>query len=377
VLTIRVLSVWWGFAIVVGGRVAAAEPPARTPVNLLAAVPTTVAVSSTVANRAILPRHLVDGDLSTAWNSRTDDLVGAWLAVRVPAGVQVTGVRITAGFVKRDPRLGDLFTANPRIKKVRVTHGTTVVERELDIENRGLQEIAIAGGGGDYRIEVTAIVPGTHKGWREICVSELELWGTPAARSTGRFAPTVRVGSLDPPPPLTSAECLALAGVPDAHGTEVLLLSESLAVCDVVRSQTNQDDLWDVQVHDVFAVALPARRAVGQHASADAQKYGDGLGQAGPDREVWVTPAALGTDDALLENAVLIEEDAGDHGTATLYAVSAKDGLTQVLAAESRGRRCTVATGAMRPAGGRPDLDVECGGRTQHYRFAAGQYVKR
>lgn len=375
--TVRVLHAWCGLAIVLGAGRAVAEPPAGVPVNLLTAVPTTVAVSSTVASRAIVPRHLVDGDPSTAWNSRTDDLVGAWLAVRVPAGVQVTGVRITAGFTKRDPRLGDLFTANPRIKKLRVIHGETVIERELDIEDRRLQDIAIAGGGGDYRIEVTAIVPGTHKGWREICVSELELWGIPAATAKGRFVPTVRVGSLDPPPPLISAECLALAGVSDAHDTQILVLSDSLSLCDVVRSMTNQADPWDAQVHDVFVVALPARRAVGQHASAESQIYGDGLGPAGPDREVWVTSPGLGADSALLENAVLIEQDVGDRGTATLYAVSAKDGLTQVLTVDTRGRRCTIAAGAARAGGAPPDLEVACGGRTQRYRFAGGHYLKR
>src|SRR5215470_14744345 len=112
-------------------------------VNLLASTPSTVAVSSTVANAAILPEHMIDGKLATAWNSRTGELVGAWIAVRVPADARVKTIKLTVGFTLTDKR-GDLFTMNPRIKKVRVSRGgKVVVEKALDIANRGLQEIAI------------------------------------------------------------------------------------------------------------------------------------------------------------------------------------------------------------------------------------------
>jgi hypothetical protein len=355
-------------------QVAAADPAPQGPVNLLTAVPTTVAVSSTVANRAILPHHLVDGDPTTAWNSRTGDLVGAWIAVRVPDGAHVSAVRLTAGFTRRDPRLGDLFTGNPRIKKVRVTHRTTVVERELNVDDRGLQDIAITGGGGDYRIEVLQIVPGSRSDWREVCVSELELWGTAPGPVAGRHTPTVRVGSLDPPPLFTEADCEVLAAIPLASDLHALVLSESLAVCDVVSSLSNPHDPWDVQVHDLFAVVLPDRREVGEHARAESQRYGDGFGPAPPDREAWVTEVVLTPD----ESAVLVEETAGRKGTATLYRVSATSGLTAVLALETRGRRCTVT--ALETAAGPqrlPELTVDCGRGARRYRHAAGKYVKR
>ena len=75
-----------------------AAPAAPQPVELLHAVPSTVAVSSTVDNAAILPEHLVDRDLATAWNSRTGDTAGAWIAVRVPREVRVDQIRMSAGF---------------------------------------------------------------------------------------------------------------------------------------------------------------------------------------------------------------------------------------------------------------------------------------
>ena len=123
--------------------VAAIGSAARAdPVNLLAHRSTTINVGSTVANRAIKPEHLVDGKLDTAWNSKTGDLVGAWLVVRLPADAKVQSIKLTAGFTKVDPKLGDLFTENPRIKKLRITHDKTVVE-------------IVGTGGARMRIDVT------------------------------------------------------------------------------------------------------------------------------------------------------------------------------------------------------------------------------
>src|SRR3954470_3744232 len=129
---------------------------AADPINLIGNVPAIVAVSSTVDNRTILPDHLVDGKLDTAWNSRTNQLVGAWVGVRLPADVHVDSIKLTAGFTKKDKRYGDLFTMNPRIKRVRVLHdGKLAAEQTLDPELRTLQEIKINAGGGEYRIEIT------------------------------------------------------------------------------------------------------------------------------------------------------------------------------------------------------------------------------
>lgn len=227
-----------------------APPPA--PVNLMSAVPTVVAVSSTVANRTILPAHLVDGDLGTAWNSRTGELQGAWIGARVPAGARVTKIRMTVGFTKIDPKLGDLFTMNPRIRKVRVLHdGVAVVEQALDPALRTLQDIRIDQPGGEYKIEVVDIVPGTKKSWREISVSELEIWGTLAAGAAPNpSVPVVRVGSFDAPPAIAKADCVAAMfptakgekittahGVEDITVVEAIALSADLAVCRVEHTR--------------------------------------------------------------------------------------------------------------------------------------------
>ncbi len=198
---------------------AAADTP--KPVNLLSAVPTVVAVSSTVDNRAILPEHLVDGKLDTAWNSRTNQLAGAWIGFRLPADAKLETIKITVGFTKKDKRLGDLFTMNPRIKHVRVLKdGKTLVEKELDPEVRTLQDIAVTGGGGDYKVEVTDIVPGTKKTWREISISELQVWGTTTKPAAKLQKPIVRVGSFEPPAVLTRAECMKVM-FPKAKGNRV------------------------------------------------------------------------------------------------------------------------------------------------------------
>lgn len=195
-------------ALLLAASLARADSPPRL-VNLLGTVPTTVAVSSTVANANIIPEHLVDGKLTTAWNSKTGELVDAWIGVRLPADVQVKTIKLTAGFVHKN-QSGDLFTMNPRIKKVRVSRaGKPVTEQTLDVENRGLQELAVDLPGGDFEIRVLEIVPGSKLNWREICVSELEVWGTLGATAKDTKAkPAVRIGSLDAAPTLTREQCI-------------------------------------------------------------------------------------------------------------------------------------------------------------------------
>jgi hypothetical protein len=157
-------------------------------------------VSSTVDNPNILPAHLVDGDPATAWNSRTGELVGAWIAFRVPREVHVDQIRISAGFTHTDAR-GDLFMMNPRIRRVRVSRdGVVVLDQRLDPGSRKLQELAVDAAGGDFQIEVTELQRGSKKSWREVCVSELEVWGSvPATLPVAATTPTVRVGSLGAP----------------------------------------------------------------------------------------------------------------------------------------------------------------------------------
>jgi hypothetical protein len=196
--------------------VAARQPGAPPPgtVELLHRVPSVVAVSSRVANLGDRPEHIVDGQLDTAWNSRTGELAGAWVAFRVPASAQVKAIRLTAGYVHQNQD-GDLFTMNHRIARVRIEKvGGDTHEARLDVERRDLQLIPFAAGGGDFKITVLETVPGSKKRWRELCISELEVWGIPGppppppkprpgvatvANPAGprRTVPRVLVGSLE------------------------------------------------------------------------------------------------------------------------------------------------------------------------------------
>jgi hypothetical protein len=181
----------------------AKQPPGPAEIELLHGSAATVAVSSMVANNTIYPSDLVDGKLSTAWNSQTGDLQGAWLAFRVPAAAHVTRIRMTAGFANIHGS-EDWFTMNYRIKTVRVLRlgvDGDFARHTFDPDNRGLQDIRIDGPGGDFKIEVVDVIPGTKKNWREICVSELQVWGTlPANMARRHDIPDVAVGSLDEPP---------------------------------------------------------------------------------------------------------------------------------------------------------------------------------
>ena len=208
----RALGLWVSIIAVTG--VARAEDK---PINLSTSLPTTIAVSSTVDNAAIKPEHIADGKLDTAWNSRTGDLA-PHVMIRVPATAKVTSIKLTAGFTKVDKKLGDLFTMNPRIKKVRVSSRTIAKDFDLDIANRGLQELKIDLPGGDIDIAVVASEPGTKKTWREISISELEVWGTTTTAVKAQ-KPAIRMRSLDAMPSLSKAECAKLVGKLDGKVT--------------------------------------------------------------------------------------------------------------------------------------------------------------
>ncbi len=348
------------------------------PVNLLTHSSATINVSSTVANRAIQPAHLVDGKLDTAWNSRTADLVGAWIVVRLPADVKVQSVKLTVGFTKVDPRLGDLFVQNPRLKKVRVTHGKTVVDKELDISNRGLQDIPIAGDGGDYRIEVLAVEMGTKKAWRETCISELEVWGT-IARPTGTRVPAVYVNSFTPPPPFSEDDCNQLL-TPGNVSTSAYVLSDRYAVCEMVDT-VNPHDPFDRMRHTFRLLALPQRQTRGAEIEIDAQ-INEGLGQAA-DTKLSISTLSAGDDMLLvaeLRNSTWNNLPNADPSRLpppstklTLYRATPA-GLAQVLVVKGSDS-CVLAEGTATRGG--PVLDYTCGATTKHFQFNGTRYVRR
>lgn len=340
-----------GGGIAVSGSIGSARAEGRepAPVNLLTAVPTTVAVSSTVDSAQILPAHLVDGDLKTAWNSRSGDLTGAWIAFRVPAGARVTSIKMTAGYTHVHPKLGDLFTQNARIKKVRVSRGGKLLrEVALDPQSRALQEIAVNAPGGDFEIAVAEIVPGSKTTWREACVSELEVWGTPPPGSAPKQqAPAVRVASLDAPPTLTRAECVK-AVFPAARGdrsgpekdadkileTEEIGLSPDVSLCRIDHAAPPGEG--DVTV-EIAAVRRAPRAVLGKETMYIERRSNPREGTS-RDGAVAVSLVPLTT----TERAVLVaasERSAGPIRSdetlrSTLYRITAT-GLSAVLAFES------------------------------------------
>ena len=182
----------------------AIDAPA-VPVELLHSYLSFVEVSSHVRNKTIKPEHLVDKDFNTAWNSKTGELVGAWLDVRVPGGAAIHEIKLTVGHTGKGPKGEDYFLMNPRITKLSVLDGTKVlVDATLDPNERGLQSVKLAAPfTGTVRLRVDGVVMGTKKKWKEVCISELEAWGTPPADATPRAqTPIVSVHEPEPPPPL-------------------------------------------------------------------------------------------------------------------------------------------------------------------------------
>ncbi|MDB4995463.1 MAG: hypothetical protein JWM74_2895 [Myxococcaceae bacterium] len=168
-------------------------------VNLLYTTPAVVAVSSKVDNPKDFPEHLIDGKPETAWNGKTGDLVGGWIAFRVPQDAHVNVIAMSAGFDKRSKTGDDLFSQNHRIARVRVSrNGAALKEVSFNLGKRTPQDIKVDAAGGDFKIEVLEVAPGTKAEWRELTVSELAVWGTRGAtRLEGTHLPSVRVGGLD------------------------------------------------------------------------------------------------------------------------------------------------------------------------------------
>ena len=204
------MKLWWVAVALVACKKEPAKappvPPASAPVaaadataadaalatiELTRGVPVTVRVSSTVNNRKILPKHIVDNDLGTAWNSATGELDGTWLDVELTGGGTIEQVRLTTGFTGYGPKHEDYFTMNPRIAKVTVSaDGGPPTTVALAPDRRDLQSIAVHAAK-SVHIVIAEVVPGSKKSWREVNVSELQVWGTPPAGWTPPAKPLV------------------------------------------------------------------------------------------------------------------------------------------------------------------------------------------
>jgi hypothetical protein len=167
-------------------------------VDLLQVTPARVAVSSAVRNPHDFPEYLVDNHLDTAWNSKTGDLVGGWIAFRIPADATIHRIEMTAGYA-RTQGTKDLFTANHRISQIEVFRdGQSLGTFALDPKIRGLQVLPISGNGADYQLVVRATVPGTNRAWKELVVSELHVIGDPGNALRAPKEPLgVAIGSLE------------------------------------------------------------------------------------------------------------------------------------------------------------------------------------
>lgn len=264
--------------------------PVGPPIDLLHAAPAALATSSAYHDDLAQVAALVDGSLETAWNSRTGDLTGAWIEVRLPADATVTSIGMTAGFTHVSPR-ADLFPGNHRVTRVRVLRdGAEVGTYPLDPELRTLQTLPVAGGGGVYRIEIAEVRPGTNTEWREACVSELVVMGHAPGASGGASAPSTAIGTL---PALPAAG--TSAGPAGEHDGVYFVVPE------VGFVRLDPRGAWEVVVRDASYSARPTvdggwlAREMGVIHQEDGTHFGGPMGSSltsvdrAPDGTLWAT----------------------------------------------------------------------------------------
>ncbi len=172
-----------------------ASPP-RARVNLLRIEGAIAGVSSSTGGIDD-PMGLVDDDLEYAWNSRTGDLVGAWVAWFVPESSHVERIELVVGFDAKGKKGEDLFVLNHRVKRVKLSReGAVLGEFVLDPNRRGFQGFDVSAPGGSFLLEIMELEPGTNPAWREVALSELKVLGT-SDKTPRTGAPSVRIGTLD------------------------------------------------------------------------------------------------------------------------------------------------------------------------------------
>ncbi len=171
-------------------------------VDLLHHVQSSVAIVSLYRGELRQITNLYDGNMETAWNSATmpeGDTSPRSIQIRMPEGVEVHAIDLTAGYVKVRGE-NDLFTQNLRLRRVRVTHDGHEVVATLQPDERGLQRIPVQGGGGDWQIDLIEWQAGTRADWRELVISELRVMGVPGANTPRASAPNAVLGTLPAAP---------------------------------------------------------------------------------------------------------------------------------------------------------------------------------
>lgn len=225
-------------------------------VDLLHTVQTTVATTSAYRDEVRQIGFLFDGDMQTAWNSATmpeGDRSSRSIYVRIPNGARVHAIDLTVGFTKVQGA-SDLFSGNRRLRRVRVRHSGGEVLATLNSEEQRLQRIPLEGGAGDYEIEILEWVPGTRPTWRELCISEIRVWGEADASAPRAASATPLLGVL--PGSVVNA---AIA----AGGAEMDTLAEGEEGDDAGDDEAGLEDDFDDESEPANAAPTIAQRASG------------------------------------------------------------------------------------------------------------------
>lgn len=125
-----------------------------------------------------LPSNVLDGNTATAWvEEEGERCIGQWIKIYLPETKIISRIGICPGYEKIDPKLGDLFWLNNRLRIAELELSDGGIKELFFEDKKGIKYFEIQPPKKVEWIKLTIkdYYPGRR--WDDMCISEIEIWG--------------------------------------------------------------------------------------------------------------------------------------------------------------------------------------------------------